>query len=54
MKCLLSILIKRLFNGLSNVINFLSRHGFFDAIVENSVKLVFFIIVFYIFGKVVW
>ena len=54
MKRLLSVLIKQLRKAFKAVYVFFDKHGLFNAIVENMVKLVFIIIVFYIFGTVVW
>lgn len=54
MKYLLSIAIERLKKVLKIMCEFLDKHGFFNAIVENAVKFIFFLLILYIFGKVVW
>lgn len=47
-------LIKRFSKALKALLNFLEEHGVINVILENSVKLIFFIIVLYVFGKVIW
>lgn len=54
MKHLLSVVAERLRKAFKVMYEFLEKHGFFNAIVENLVRLCFFLIILYIFGIVVW
>lgn len=53
MKHLLSVLIEQLRKAFKTMYIFFIEHGLFNAIVENVVRLIFVIIIFYIFDVVV-
>mgnify|MGYP001155403906 CR=1 FL=1 len=54
MKRIISVVTKQLKRALKTMYIFLEKHGFFNALIENIIKLVIFIIVLYKFKVVVW
>ena len=54
MKRIISAIIKQLKRAFKAMYIFLEKHGFFNALIENIIKLVIFIIVLYKFKVVVW
>lgn len=54
MRNLLRRLGRHLGKASKSILEFLEKHGFFDHVVENLVKFIFLIIVFYIFKVFVW